>query len=78
MAPWPTQPQRWEDAYGYTARALAEPPQGNQALLMMLHFTTALGREDEARKLIAQLQALQIAGKLNRRERDNLALYLEN
>lgn len=70
--------QRWEDAYGYTARALAEPPQSNQALLMMLHFTTALGREDEARKLIAQLQALQIAGKLNRRERDNLALYLEN
>jgi len=69
--------QRWEDAYGYTARALAEPPQSNQALLMMLHFTTALGREDEARKLIAQLQALQIAGKLNRRERDNLALYLE-
>lgn len=68
--------QRWEDAHAYTARSLALAPGRTRELLMQLHFSIALGREKEAKSLIDQLQALQDAGKLNRGERDTLALYL--
>ncbi len=67
---------RWDDAYEYVRRSLARAPGRTKELLMQLHFTTALGREKEAQNLIAELQARQDAGKLNRGEQDTLALYL--
>ena len=70
--------QRWDDAYQYTARFLDMAPDNTRGMLMQLHFTTALNKREEAERFIARLQKLQDAGKLNRSERDTLALYLEN
>lgn len=68
--------QRWDEAYQYVERSLALSPGRTRELLMRLHFAMALGKEQEAENLIAELQARQDAGKLNRGEQDTLALYL--
>ena len=68
--------QRWADGYDYVARVLAQQPDHRQALLMQLHFTTALGREAEAGKVKEQLLQMQASGLLNVGERSTLSLYL--
>ncbi len=69
---------RYDNALGYTERFLALDPDSTRALLMKLHFTTALGKVDEAQAVIAQLKALDQSGQLTAGERRTLSLYLEN
>jgi protein O-mannosyl-transferase len=70
--------QHWEHAYQFNKRNLVLAPGNIRGLLMQLHFSTALGKEEEARGLITELQQLEEAGKLNQGERDTLALYEGN
>ncbi|MCR9186408.1 MAG: hypothetical protein NXH81_13510 [Halieaceae bacterium] len=68
---------RYANAYEYTARFLAESPQATRGLLMQLHFSTALGKVDEADDLKQRLLTLQDAGALSVVDQETLALYLE-
>ena len=70
--------QRYDNALGYTERFLAFDGDNTRGLLMKLHFTTALGKVDEARAVISQLQGMESAGRLTVGEKQTLALYLEN
>jgi hypothetical protein len=63
-------------AYEYTSRYLSVRPDASVALLMQLHFSTALGKTDEAQQLLAQLQAMDDEGKLGETERGTLEIYL--
>ncbi|QIB66625.1 hypothetical protein [Kineobactrum salinum] len=69
--------ERYENAYRYTVRFLASEPNNTRGLLMQLHFTTALGKVEEARILKQQLLALQASGELSVADQQTLALYLE-
>ncbi|HAN69214.1 MAG TPA: hypothetical protein DCQ70_12055 [Halieaceae bacterium] len=68
---------RYANAYEYTARFLAESPQATRGLLMQLHFSTALGKVEEADDLKQRLLTLQDAGALSVVDQETLALYLE-
>ena len=70
--------ERFDKAYEYTQRFLALSPDNTRALLMKLHFTTALKRKEEAHEVITRLQRLDEEGKLTVEERQTLTLYLEN
>ena len=70
--------QRYEYALAYTEQLLAMSPNDKRGLLMKLHFTTALGRPEEAEKVIARLQQMDEQGSLTVGEQQTLALYLEN
>lgn len=69
--------QHWEHAYEYNRRHLQLMPDSVRGMLMQLHFTTALGREAEAKQYISRLQQMQRAGTLTQGERSTLALYTE-
>jgi protein O-mannosyl-transferase len=69
---------RFDRAYAYTERLLKKKPRMKRALLMQLHFSSALGKDDVASGLIEVLQGLDEEGKLTLKERQTLALYLEN
>ncbi|MBM70304.1 MAG: hypothetical protein CME43_12575 [Haliea sp.] len=68
---------RYANAYEYTARFLAQAPGTPRGLLMQLHFSTALGKVQEAEALQRQLLTLQAAGVLTVSDQETLALYLE-
>jgi len=68
---------RYANAYEYTARFLAESPHATRGLLMQLHFSTALGKVEEADDLKQRLLTLQDAGALSVVDQETLALYLE-
>ena len=68
---------RYANAYEYTALFLAESPQATRGLLMQLHFSTALGKVEEADDLKQRLLLLQDAGALSVVDQETLALYLE-
>ncbi|KAA1194474.1 hypothetical protein F0M18_03325 [Pseudohalioglobus sediminis] len=68
----------WEYAHAYTQRYLERAPGSVRAMLMQLHFATALGRSEEAQGYIDRLQELQRAGKLSTDQQSTLSLYLEN
>jgi hypothetical protein len=70
--------ERYNNAYAYTEHFLALSPESTRALLMKLHFTTALGKVVEAKEIISSLQELDSKGKLTVGEQQTLALYLEN
>ena len=70
--------QRYEYALAYTEQLLAMSPNDKRGLLMKLHFATALGRPEEAEKVIARLQQMDEQGSLTVGEQQTLALYLEN
>jgi hypothetical protein len=67
--------QRYGRAYLYAEKYLAEVPESTTGLLMQLHFSTALGRKDEATALKSRLRRLDSVGKLTLKERDTLQLY---
>ena len=67
---------RYDNAYRYMEKVLAQSPDQVRALLMQLHFATALGREAEAASLAEKLIALREAGELNVGQTQTLALYL--
>jgi tetratricopeptide (TPR) repeat protein len=70
--------QRYDNAYVYADRFLQLSGNDKRGLLMKLHFATALGKTEEARKVIATLQHMDEQGELNVKEQQTLALYLEN
>jgi protein O-mannosyl-transferase len=70
--------KRFDKANQYVDRFLAKSPGNIRGLLMKLHFSTALEKEEEAAVVLAQLRALQDAGQLTVKESQTLALYLEN
>ena len=68
--------QRFDKAYAYTSRFLEHSPRDVRGMLMQLHFTTALGKAQEAQALKQQLLKLQQEGRLNLGDSKTLALYL--
>lgn len=70
--------ERYDNAYLYTARFRAQVPDSTRGLLMQLHFTTALGKVEEAQALKQHLLALRERGVLTVAEEQTLALYLEH
>tara|TARA_R110002110_G_scaffold91264_2_gene237579 strand:- start:202184 stop:204106 length:1923 start_codon:yes stop_codon:yes gene_type:complete len=66
---------RYDRAYAYTTRLLAQSPDNIRGQFMHLHFATALGKRDEANALRRALLALQAQGELTVEEQANLALY---
>ena len=68
---------RYDKAYAYIDHVLRRSPNNRQALLMKLHFATALNRLESKAEVIAQLTALREAGKLNTAQQQTLDLYLE-
>ena len=69
---------RYEVALAYVDRVLKKSPNTTQGLLMKLHFTTALGRQNEANAVLVRLQKKLEAGELSTSEQQNLALYMRN
>jgi len=70
--------ERYGRADAYIDKVLAKRPRNIRALLMKLHFTTALGRHEDAQEVIVTLQGLEQQGKLMLKDRQTLALYLES
>lgn len=70
--------QRWVIAGAYTDRYLQLSPDNANALLMKLHFATALGKVDEIAAVTALLQEMDSQGKLTVGEQQTLSLYLEH
>lgn len=70
--------ERYDNAYAYVEMFLAGQRNDKRGLLMKLHFATALGKADAADEVIALLQDMDSRGELTVRERQTLALYLEN
>ncbi|TXS96313.1 hypothetical protein FV139_02110 [Parahaliea maris] len=66
---------RFEVAYRYMQQYLAMLPSDTRGQFMQLHFTTALGRVDEAAELRNLLAEKQSRGELTVAEQENLALY---
>jgi protein O-mannosyl-transferase len=60
----------------YVDRFLARTDRKSTALLMKLHFLTALGDQSEADQVVSELQRMVMAGQLTQQERDNLDYYL--
>lgn len=69
--------QDFQSAYQYIDYALMAAPDNVRAMLMQLHFTTALGKVAEAEALKQRLLAKQAAGELSVGDQQTLALYLE-
>lgn len=69
--------ERYDNAYAYVERFLALSPGNKRGLLMKLHFSTALGKTNATREVIATLQQLDRQGKLTVGEQKTLGLYLE-
>lgn len=67
--------QRWPLAYDYILRFRALDPDNTRGQLMQLHFSTALGKVDEANVLIDALLVKQQRGVLTQAEQQTLALY---
>ncbi|MCB1844182.1 MAG: hypothetical protein KDI09_14570 [Halioglobus sp.] len=67
--------EQYARAHAYMQKFLALSPGSVRGLLMQLHFSTALGLEQERQNLMAQLGELEAAGKLDAGERQTLALY---
>ena len=67
--------KQYARAHAYMQKFLALSPGSVRGLLMQLHFSTALGLEQERQNLMAQLGELEAAGKLDAGERQTLALY---
>jgi len=70
--------QRWDNASAYIGKFLEQSPDNANALLMKLHFVTALGKVDAADAIKSRLLQLQDQGKLTVGEQQTLSLYLEN
>lgn len=70
--------QRFEYADQYIDVYLELLPGDVRALLMKLHFSAAMRDSAQVEKMITQLQQLDAEGKLTERQRQTLALYLEN
>ncbi|TXS94959.1 hypothetical protein [Parahaliea aestuarii] len=68
---------RWGNAYSYAQLFLEGAPGSTRGQLMQLHFTTALGKVDEAAELKALLLEKQAHGELTVAEQENLALYVQ-
>ena len=68
---------RFESAHQYSGLALESNPEDIKGLLMHLHFSVALGKADEARKIYSKLNGLVREGRLSDREVDTLSLYRE-
>jgi hypothetical protein len=60
---------RYDRAFAYTEKLLKTKPRLKRALLMQLHFSSALGKEDVTSDLINILQGLDEEGKLTLKER---------
>ncbi|MFK7974952.1 MAG: glycosyltransferase family 39 protein [Halioglobus sp.] len=69
---------RYDKALAYTEVILQRSPNRKRALLMKLHFATALQQHDAVADAAKRLTALQLAGKLTVGEEQTLALYMEN
>jgi hypothetical protein len=67
--------QRYDNAYAYTERYLSISPYSVKVLLMHLHFSTALGKQDEAERVIAQLRRMDAKGMISVADRKTLSLY---
>lgn len=70
--------QRWDNASAYISKFLDQAPDNANALLMKLHFVSALGKVDAANAIKSRLLQLQGQGKLTVGEQQTLSLYLEN
>lgn len=70
--------RRYDNAYAYTERYLSISPYSVKALLMHLHFSTALGKQDEAERVIAQLQKMDAKGMISVADRKTLSLYTKD
>jgi len=68
--------EQYQRAYAYMQKFRALSPDSVRGMLMQLHFTTALGLEDEKAALLQELLALQAQGSLNEGQQETLALYL--
>ena len=68
---------RWNNAYAYTALFLKLSPGNTRGQLMQLHFTTALGKVDEAAELKSALVRKKVNGELSASEEQTLSLYTE-
>ena len=68
---------RYDNAFAYTERFLTMAPRHKRALLMKLHFATALQRDEDAAEVIAILQGMDARGELTVAQQQTLALYLE-
>lgn len=70
--------QRYDKAYAYTERYLSLAPYNVKVLLMHLHFSTALGMQDEAERVIARLRTMDARGMMSVADRKTLSLYTED
>ncbi len=68
---------RFDNALAYIEHVLRRSPNNRQALLMKLHFATALDRAAAVEEAVERLQSLQAQGKLTTAQRQTLALYVE-
>lgn len=68
---------RYENAHAYMERYLLDKPDESRGLLMQLHFSTALGRVDEANELAKILEKKKASGDLSVEEEQTLSLYTE-
>jgi hypothetical protein len=70
--------QRYDNAYDYTEKYLVLSPANKRALLMKLHFSTALGKVEEVEAVKALLKNMEEQGELTIGEQQTLSLYLES
>ena len=68
---------RYGNAYEYTALFLVLSPESVRALLMKLHFASALGMADVVKEVILNLQAVDKKQGLTVEQKQTLSLYLE-
>lgn len=68
--------EHYARANAYADRFLARTARRSTALLMKLHFLTALGDRGGVEQVVAELQRMDRAGQLTTQERDNLGYYL--
>jgi hypothetical protein len=69
---------QYDRADAYADRFLARTDRKSTALLMKLHFLTALGDQAGVDLVVTELQRMDSAGQLTTQERDNLGYYLQN
>ncbi|MFT6365741.1 MAG: hypothetical protein ACJAUG_001461 [Halioglobus sp.] len=69
---------RYGNAFDYIQLSLAETPDDTRALLMKLHFATALGKVGDAGEAIKMLQKKRDGGTLSNVDLQTFELYLEN
>lgn len=69
--------EQYGRANEYADRFLSRTSRKSTALLMKLHFLTALNDQGGVGQVVAELQHMDAAGQLTTQERDNLGYYLE-